>query len=167
MRLFYALWPDEATRAALALIQQPLQGRKTRVGNLHITLAFLGEQPATQLTALQSVLAGLAMPALQLTIDQLGYFKRQRIAWAGMQHVPDELYALQQNLSAALSQHQISFDQRNSFKPHVTLARDAPPPPEFSFAPVVWPVGEVALVQSVMEPQGLVYRVLASRSANA
>ena len=43
-RLFYALWPDAAARAALAAWQASLGGAPTRPDKLHLTLAFLGRR---------------------------------------------------------------------------------------------------------------------------
>src|ERR1700724_2954341 len=48
-RLFFALWPDAATSNALAALAQQVAaesgGRPTAPGNVHLTLAFLGDQP--------------------------------------------------------------------------------------------------------------------------
>ena len=98
LRLFYALWPDDTVRAALANLQTVVSGRKTPYENLHLTLAFLGEQPAASLAVLEKILADLAVPEMKLTLDRIGYFKQSRIAWAGMHAVPDELFKLQRQL---------------------------------------------------------------------
>ena len=42
LRLFFALWPDDPTRSALAQLQTPIRGRITPYEHLHLTLAFLG-----------------------------------------------------------------------------------------------------------------------------
>ncbi len=167
MRLFFALWPDENTRAQLAELQRELKGRKTRRENLHMTLAFLGEQPEACLPSLQSLLHELTVPKIDLLIDRIGYFSRQRIAWAGMQHVPESLLLMQRELSTALEQSGIAFDRRKQFKPHITLARDAVPPGAINFAPFPWHACQVSLLQSVMDSTGVSYRVLASQYCSA
>lgn len=167
MRLFFALWPDENTRAQLSALQHGLQGRKTRHANLHLTLAFLGNQPEHLLPILEEILKELTVPEITLEIDRLGYFSRQRIAWAGMHNVPASLLRLHGELNAALKHSGVAFDRRDDFKPHVTLARDASAPDSESFAPFVWHAGHVALVQSVMEPTGISYRVLTSQYCDA
>jgi 2'-5' RNA ligase len=163
MRLFYALWPDDATRTELMRVQAGIHGRKTHYENLHITLAFLGEQPTTVLPALKDILDHLPKSAMTLTLDRLGYFPRNRIAWVGMHDVPDTLFTLQSTLAQALLQQDVSFDNRSAFKPHVTVARDATAPPDMVFAPISWQANQVALVQSKAQPDGVSYRVLASR----
>lgn len=161
LRLFYALWPDDATRAALARLQTAFTGRKTKYENLHLTLAFLGQQPADLLPPLEAMLAALPGKSMPLIIDRAGYFKKNRIAWAGVHAVPDALHYLRRTLVQLLDRHGIAFDAHTSFKPHITLARDALPPQENPFEPIRWQARQVALVQSSPGTEGLTYRVLA------
>ncbi len=163
MRLFYALWPDDATRSALQRLQMLVDGRHTRYSNLHVTLAFLGEQPVAHLPVLKAILAGLPRTEILLQIDRLGYFPKSRIAWAGTHAVPDSLLALQASLTQALQQHEIGFDQKATFTPHVTLSRDAGVPLDRPFHPIIWPAEQVALVQSMQQGGVLAYQVLAQR----
>jgi 2'-5' RNA ligase len=164
MRLFYALWPDDGTRTELMQLQTNIHGRLTRYENLHVTLAFLGEQPTTLLPKLKEILDRLPESAITLTLDRLGYFPRNRVAWVGMHEVPDALLTVQRALTQALLQHDVSFDNRPAFKPHITLARDATTPPDIVFTPISWQANRIALVQSKTQPDGISYRVLASRS---
>jgi 2'-5' RNA ligase len=164
LRLFFALWPDDETRTALMQLQAPIQGRRIAYDNLHLTLAFLGQQPASTLPALKQILTHLTPSTPTLTLDRVGYFTRNRIAWAGMHDVPDTLLKLQQELAQAIAWHDISFDNRHVFKPHVTLARDATLPPDVVFTPFVWRASQIVLVQSVTRAEGASYQVLASRS---
>jgi 2'-5' RNA ligase len=164
MRLFYALWPDDATRAELMRLQTNLHGRMTHYDNLHITLAFLGQQPTSLLPALKDLLGHLPKSAMTLRLDRVGYFTRNRIAWVGMHEVPDALFELQGKLTQALLKEDIAFDSHSNFKPHVTLARDASMPPDLVFTPITWQANQVALVQSKAQPDGVSYRVLESRA---
>lgn len=162
LRLFYALWPDDGTRAGLMRIQAQMRGRMVRYENLHITLAFLGQQPANLLPVLTEILPQLPALPITLTLDRLGYFTRKRIAWVGMHDPPEELFKLQRHLAEMLAGRDISFDNRPDFKPHVTLARDARAPTDMVFAPITWRASQAVLVQSMTN--GGTYRVLASRS---
>jgi len=163
LRLFYALWPDDAVRERLAALQAHVDGKLTAYENLHITLAFLGEQPADSLPALGAILDGLPRDEIMLPLDRLGYFPKKRIAWAGMHAVPGALRALAGALADALIANGVAFDRRTDFKPHVTLARDADPPRDVSFDPIVWHAERIVLVQSVMQRGGVRYEVLAER----
>lgn len=162
LRLFYALWPDDTTRAALARLQFDLHGNKTRYRNFHITLAFLGDQPESVLPALQTLLTHIEDKEMTLTLDRLGHFPRNRIAWAGMHDAPAALMQLQAGLTRQLAQRQVMFESRALFRPHITLAREAAAPAEHAFTPIVWQAKQVALVQSLMAEDGLRYQVLAS-----
>lgn len=162
LRLFYALWPDDETRAALAMLQAAISGRKTNYENLHVTLAFLGNQPIASLPVLKEILSSLPQQDMTLILDRIGYFPKNRIVWAGTHAVPDALFELQQRLTTELLQRNIAVDTRATFKPHVTLARDAMAPDEVPFEPIHWRAGHVCLVASSAEANGARYRILAS-----
>jgi RNA 2',3'-cyclic 3'-phosphodiesterase len=164
LRLFFALWPDDAARSALSALQTSVHGRLVQYENLHLTLAFLGQQPVALLPALKDVLAHVPAAPLQMTMDRIGYFSRNRVAWAGMHEAPDALLALQRELTHALQRHAVALRQEPGFKPHVTLARDAASPVDLVFEPVVWHAHEIALVQSMTDGNGTRYTVLASRA---
>jgi RNA 2',3'-cyclic 3'-phosphodiesterase len=162
LRLFFALWPDEVTRSALTRLQFSLQGNKIRYRNFQITLAFLGDQDASLLPMLQSILANLDGQEMYLQIDQLGYFARQRIAFASMKRGSEELNRLQAKLTAELTAHDLKFESRALFRPHLTLAREAENPVSFKFDPIIWHAKQIALIKSVMHEDGVHYEVLAS-----
>jgi RNA 2',3'-cyclic 3'-phosphodiesterase len=149
-KLFFALWPDSATRAALAALLPLVQGRHIPPAKLHLTLAFLGQQEETRLPALLGILERLSVPAMQLRVDCFGYFARPHIAWAGMTQPPAALLDMQAQLMAALTAAGFDPATHGAFKPHITLAREARhAPPEAAFPPVWWNVSQVALVESV------------------
>jgi 2'-5' RNA ligase len=162
LRLFYALWPDDVSRAALANLQAAVSGRETRHENLHLTLAFLGQQPVALLPELQEILAELPKKELTLVLDRIGYFTKTRIAWTGMHVVPDALFDLQRHLMNRLAQKNIMADTQSVFRPHVTLARNAAVPVDTPFQPVHWHATEICLVASTLEKDGVSYRVIAS-----
>ena len=162
-KLFFALWPDEDTRAALARLQPLAPGRAIAAAKLHLTLAFLGQQPATALAPLLAILDELAVAELRLRVDMLGYFQRPRIAWAGMSAPPPALSALQAELMARLEAAGFSAATHGEFKPHITLAREAKcAPPAAQFDPIPWHATEVALVESF--PNGI-YMPIAAKHA--
>jgi len=165
LRLFYALWPDEKTRAALNALQIHVRGRKLRPANLHLTMAFLGDQSRHLLGTLKELADAVPMPAFDLSIEQLGCFEQQRIAWAGMRNPPRELLSLERELCDALQAGGIGFDRRASFRPHITLARDAPPPIDVAFEPICWGTPQLALVKSEAGPTGVRYEILHAREA--
>ena len=163
MRLFFALWPDDEVRARLERWSRELHalcgGRTTRPENLHVTLAFLGSVEETQVAEVERAAGEVAPKAVSLVLDQPGYWKHNRIAWAGASVVPPELEALVSELRGALAKSRIGFDAK-PFVSHVTLLRDAREPraiPEL--APIEWRLEGFALVQSVSLPQGSRYEI--------
>ena len=164
LRLFYALWPDDATASRLQQLQTPMHGRRIPYANLHMTLVFLGQQPAALLPDLKDILARLPRTELTLTLDRVGYFPRNRIAWTGPRHTPEALEALHARLVRDLVDRKVAFNAQHSYKPHVTLARDAALPQDLCFDPIVWNVTQAALVQSTTTAEGSIYRLLATRA---
>ena len=160
-RLFFALWPGAEVQAALAEAGAAALGRRkarrVAADKLHITLAFLGEVDDRTQACAESVAASLAGRAFDLSLDQLGYWGRRGLLWAGPAATPPALSALVADLGAGLEQCGLPQDQR-PFRPHVTLARKAPRLPSHQPIPAIhWPVRRFVLVASRLTPQGAVY----------
>lgn len=162
-RLFYALWPDALVAEKLERLQDGLAGKKTHRNDFHLTLAFLGEQPAQALPVLEAVLRDLSRPDMTFVLDRYGCFKHLDLVWAGMSAVPQALFDLQQNLNTALRASGVVFKQEATFRPHITLARKVKTMPETDFSPIVWSAYSLVLAQSESVPGAGRYRVLASR----
>jgi 2'-5' RNA ligase len=152
LRLFFALWPDAAARAALAQYARAAQavcgGRPMRPANLHFTLAFIGDVDAVRLDAILDAAAAVAPRRLVLDVDRVEYWRHNSIVCAGAGTVPAALAALARDLRAVLDAAGVRYD-RKRFVPHVTLLRDAGPVPPPSLAPVRWPVDSFVLAKSV------------------
>lgn len=163
MRLFFALWPDARVRTQLAHwaheIDAVCGGRLMRPENLHLTLAFLGDVDEAHIAYVEQA-AALAVPqAGSLVLDTPGYWKHNRIAWAGASAVPAELQALVSDLRASLVRSNIGFDAK-PLVPHVTLLRNACEPQRMpALPPIDWPFQGFALVQSLKLPAGNRYEV--------
>ena len=164
LRLFYALWPDEPTRTQLEALQTGINGRKVDAANLHLTLAFLGNQPRDSLMMLEGLLQSLILNPFTLTIDEYGYFSKPRIVWAGPSSPPEALMALQSALWRSLLDNGVPLKPAAVFKPHVTLARDAERLDRIRKNNLEWTVDTIALVESTSIPGGVRYRPVATRS---
>ncbi len=162
-RLYFALWPDEPTLRGLEIAQADLAGRKTQKDQLHLTLAFLGNQPIGKLPALAAVLEQLPETGFVIELGQYGYFKQQRIAWIGSAEVPLALLDLRESLLVGLSREALRFKDEARFIPHVTLARDAERPAQAFARSICWTAKRVVLVQSLPTRQGVIYSLIAER----
>lgn len=161
-RLFFALWPDETTRRAIAGLSGSLPSRVRRVpaANLHITLVFLGNVSGKQQEELVAGAGRIECPAFSLLLDRIDWWRKPRIIHAAPTDVPETLLQLVGSLRQLAVDAGISIDQR-PYRPHVTLARkvryagNLPAP-----APVRWPVDDFCLVRSETLPEGARYDVI-------
>ena len=73
LRLFFAVPcpPEQAAAIAQWRDGQLPSGRKVVPENFHLTLAFLGAQPATRLEALKHLAAAIEAPSFELKLDGL------------------------------------------------------------------------------------------------
>lgn len=116
------------------------------VENIHLTLAFLGEADAEKAV----VPAGRvhAIP-FDLPLDHAGYWRHNKIVWAGPREMPRELGELAAALQSELVKDGFSLEKR-PFAAHLTLVRKARPPASMPALPALrWPAREFALVQSL------------------
>ncbi len=169
--MFFALWPDDAVRAQLVHWSRELHaacgGRPTRVENLHLTLAFLGSVEDERAAGVERAANEVAPRAATLVLDQPGYWKHNRIAWAGASVVPLELESMVSELRSALARSHIGFDSKG-FVSHVTLLRDACEPKAMpALQPIEWRLDGFALVQSATSPRGSRYEIRKSWKGRA
>jgi 2'-5' RNA ligase len=160
-RLYYALWPNQPMVRKLGVAQTDVVGRKVNADQLHLTLAFLGNQPIDKLPALAAVLAQLPPQGFVIELDRYGYFKQQKIAWIGPTEVPLALLALRRALLMGLSTITPRLKAEPRFVPHVTLARDAQAPAQQFAKRISWPAKRIVLVQSLPTRQGVIYSLVA------
>ncbi|MEQ9393630.1 RNA 2',3'-cyclic phosphodiesterase [Haliea sp.] len=168
MRVFFGLNIDTDTRRALADWRDrhgAAAGRAVPAANFHITLAFIGELENRQLDALcRAVDAWKPEPpagAGEAFLDQVGYWPKPGIYWAGPSQPMPELAALARKLQHVGGLVGARLEKR-PFTPHVTLYRGCTEPPP---APDVLPAIPVAydhftLFASQMGRQGVSYQAL-------
>ena len=124
MRAFVAITLPDDAHAALERIQAGLPvGRPVPADNLHLTLAFLDDQPEPALRDLHDALAEIAPPAIDLVIDGLGCFggAEPRAVFANIRP-SDGLTRLRRAVLGAARGVGMRI-ARERFHPHVTLAR--------------------------------------------
>jgi 2'-5' RNA ligase len=163
LRLFFALWPDDATRDALnrtgKWLHQHWGGRRMRADTLHITLAFLGSTPADQLDVLAACADAVKTDAFELVLDQAGYWRHNRIGWLGASETPPQHVDLVGALNAALQGAGFAVDARPHV-PHITLLRNTAGGEVPACVPVNWSVSDFVLVSSRTETDGAHYEVI-------
>jgi 2'-5' RNA ligase len=169
MRLFFALWPSEEVRVQLGRWSRELHslcgGHRMAPQNLHLTLAFLGEVEAARVADVGRAADEVAVRRDSLALDWPGYWRHNRIVWAGTSSVPAGIGKLAQSLREALARHEIGFDPK-PFATHVTLLRNAREPKAMPvLEPIRWNVEGFVLACSQRQERGSRYEVLGSWSA--
>lgn len=167
-RLFFALWPDDSTRAACAEAARDLKLRMQPDGYLlkperyHITLPYLGDYVSPEQEAAAKQVAQLvSLPPFTLTLDQANSFKNREVPWyLAPLETPAELTLLHDHLRDALRNGGVAVE-RMRFTPHLTVVRNATVAlPPTRIKPVEWEVKEFVLIRSVLHDQPAEYQVL-------
>jgi len=165
VRAFIAIPVPEEVADALERLQRRLGfGRPAARDNLHLTLAFLDEQPEEVLEELHEQLSALRAQPFTVELAGLGVF-------GTAVHVPAAetpgLTDLQGRTLTACRRAGITL-QRRRFRPHVTLARlgkgQTPPPLRAELSEFQIPSMQVqsfALYESTLHPKGARHEVLA------
>ncbi|HET7393063.1 MAG TPA: RNA 2',3'-cyclic phosphodiesterase [Candidatus Binatia bacterium] len=159
---------------AIAQLAAEISGiRWVREENFHFTLKFLGLVEEPQIEPIGNALAQAIHPFRRFTISAkcLGVFpdiKRARILWVGLEG--NDMAALAKSVESVLEP--VGFPRENRiFRPHLTVGRWRHPmesQQELGGTFKRWKnvefgesaVDEVVLFQSVLKPDGAVYRPL-------
>jgi len=126
-RFFVALRPDPLSAGRLGRLATGLasscRGRALAGRDLHLTLAFVGELPASEGERLAALLAGLPERHPGFALDEIGRFG-PALLWAGPREDPSWLAPLVEAVRERLRAGGVRFDGR-AFKSHLTLVRNA------------------------------------------
>ena len=167
VRLFCALSLPDAVLDRLVHWQQRLPPGDFRVvprENLHLTLAFLGGRPASEVEGIRSELEQAAAAAGDIVLQPRRYRETRSV---GMLVFDDEDGAagrLAADLHARLERLGVYEPERRRWLPHLTVVRFRTPPrlgPELPELGTVRPSG-AAVYHSVLRPTGAQYVVLHS-----
>lgn len=174
MRAFVGLPLCNEALAALERAQEALgTGRLVAAENLHVTLAFLADQPVEVLEALHDGLAEIAAPAMALQFSGVAVKGRRvpSLVWAAVEDDP-HLAALRHDVRRAARQAGINL-RRERFRPHVTLARFGRSHParrdrledwlatHGTFRAGPFSADRMCLYQSNLTPEGPIYQTMA------
>jgi 2'-5' RNA ligase len=179
MRLFVAVSPDAAARAAAAAMQAEvrslttLDARWVAPESLHLTLAFLGSVDEAALPGLRDALAVAlaAVPPFAVGLGGPGAFpsgRRPRVLWLGVERGAEGLAALAGVVRTALRSLRVGYDETAPFRPHLTIARVRTPRRDRALAErlarpagtarTVWEVRSVTLFESILGAAGARHR---------
>lgn len=168
MRLFFALWPDDTARDALARLAEVVAheagGRPTAAEKLHLTVAFLGAVETDRAASLAHVGAAVAarVDAFEVSLERIGG-TASGVAWITPgTAVASALLALHAGIRDGLRERGFRVEAR-AFRPHVTLARGCTRVPRRqTIAPLRWHATAVSLVASQAQRGGSLYSDVAA-----
>jgi len=129
MRIFIGIDLDVEVRARIERFLEGVQGfapeaRWVRPESLHITLKFIGEQPAERVEAITARLQRVDCSAFEIRSAGYGFFptaKAPRVFWIGI-NGGSRLAELAKAIDAATAELGIPREDR-AYSPHLTLAR--------------------------------------------
>jgi 2'-5' RNA ligase len=164
MRLFFAALPDRTTAHRIAAAARELDldesARRVACENYHMTLAFVGEVPASKADTSREVGGAQRGFACAVRFDAYAYWSAARVVVAAASECPAALRELWCNLHADLARCGFALDPA-PFRPHVTLARKVSQAPVLqAMSEFFWTVHELRLMCSVASPTGPVYTVV-------
>ncbi len=171
MRLFIALDLPTETRTQLTALQARLPAglRPVPDENMHLTMAFLGDQTEAATEAIHEGLETLRAPKLTLGLGGVAVYgghRGQALALEAEGEAP--LHELHDRIRARLRGAGVQIERRR-FRPHVTLARmsgQSDPGPALAtlstaqIAPFT--VHSFGLYQSTLHETGAIYEALAT-----
>jgi RNA 2',3'-cyclic 3'-phosphodiesterase len=171
-RLFVAVELPEPIRDAIEDLVEPLRSidgfRWTPVGNLHLTLAFLGWVEPDTVDPIRERLptAATALEPFEARLAGVGRFPERgkaRVLWVGFDDPTGSLAELSATVARSL-EGLFQPDER-PFRPHVTVARARRPVavrlPALDVAPRAFPVEQISLFRSFLGGQHARYEALA------
>jgi RNA 2',3'-cyclic 3'-phosphodiesterase len=176
LRLFVALDLPAAAIAALVRFRDaaadPVMWRSLDEATFHVTLAFLGHRPQTDVAVVGDVLASLAPrepPALGLGAGLLLPPRRARVLTVALADDSGALGALQAEASEGLAAAGVFTPEARRFRPHVTVARIRPGARarrtvDVEPEPVAFEAGPVVLYRSHVRRGGATYEPLVTRT---
>jgi RNA 2',3'-cyclic 3'-phosphodiesterase len=171
LRLFVALELPAPVRAALVAFRDeaadPAVWRPLPLEALHLTLAFLGRRPASDVATVEGVLREAAGPAPRLALAGAVLLppRRSRVLCAALSDPDGTLAELQSRVSGGLAAAGVYVPEKRAFRAHTTVARlrpreRAPRSVEADLEPLEFHGEALTLFVSRLHPHGARYEPL-------
>jgi RNA 2',3'-cyclic 3'-phosphodiesterase len=169
IRLFVALpLPQDGVERLAAWQERELASvRDTRLvprSNLHVTLAFLGWRPASDVAGINEVAREAARASERPVLTATGYRETRSVGMVVFADEDGRATRLAGAVHEGLELLGVYEREKRAWLPHVTVLRFRRPPRARPALPDLGPVSpsEVALYHSVLLPTGAQYEILQS-----
>jgi 2'-5' RNA ligase len=179
IRTFICIEIPETIKGRIGSLQQELrklggQVSWTRPSNIHLTIKFLGDVPASRIEEIQRAveLATAGRPSFEIEVGEAGCFpspRNPRVLWVGLTSLPDPLKELHEAIEKELARLGFPREPRK-FSPHLTIGRIRAPQNAGRLAEELIKRGgetesfraaEVIVMRSDLNPAGSQYTPLA------
>ena len=152
-----------------------------RPQHIHLTLKFIGDTPNEDIPKIVDAVGEMLKNHKRFTMDfnRTGIFGSRyapRVLWLGMQNTPQELYDLEEDTLTSFDKLGYLRDRQN-FVPHITLGRIKELCEKQYFQKIVsgieqksyikQEVNEIILFQSILRPEGAIYKELKKLTINS
>jgi 2'-5' RNA ligase len=159
--------PPNVREALAALPFDEHVWRRVKPETLHVTLAFLGARPESDVAAIRPLIKAGPAPRLALGGVLLLPPRRARVLAVALDDPSGALAELQARVSAGLEALGVYTPERRAFRAHVTVGRLRPgvKPPRnaaVTLEPLRFEGAAVTLFRSVLHPSGARYEALAT-----
>jgi 2'-5' RNA ligase len=132
MRFFIALEIPDTSKDDLERVQSKLQElipefRPSKLDKLHLTIAFVGDEPEDLKEPLVKILneAVKEVPSFTVTpayLDGFPDLHQARVLWIGVKGDIDKLFLIRHRVKDGLKQLKLNVDERR-FVPHIALGK--------------------------------------------
>lgn len=132
MRFFIALEIPEQNKSQFHAIQAKLrilipQAKLTALDKIHLTLAFVGEQPDVLKNRLITLIqqAAQGIPPFEVTpayLDGFPNIHHPQVLWVGVKGDIDKVLLIRERIKDGLESLHLPADERR-FVPHITIAK--------------------------------------------
>jgi 2'-5' RNA ligase len=175
IRTFVCIEIPQSVKERIDELQNDL--RKTGAGvswprpsNIHLTLKFLGDVPASRIDRVSKAVERAASEVTQFEIEVAGTgcfpsARNPRVLWVGFTNIPNKLSDLYSSIESQLEIEGFPREKRK-FSPHLTIGRVRTPGTGASvagqliargFKPERFLATEVIVMRSDLKPTGSIY----------
>ena len=179
IRSFIAINIPAKIRNRLERIQHDLEKSNTdlqlvKLGNIHITLKFLGDVPVENIEVIRDAIRKsiLQVEAFPISFSKIGVFPNlqyPRVIWIGIEKGAKEISLLNTKIENSLSKFSLHQENRK-FQPHLTIARVRSDKNHKRLTSILEELEdikagemlakEICLMESILKPQGAQYNIL-------
>jgi 2'-5' RNA ligase len=179
VRTFICIEIPETIKCRIDSLQHELrrlgaQVSWTRPSNIHLTIKFLGDVPATRIEDVRRAVerAAAGRPAFEIEVGGTGCFpapRNPRVLWIGLTSIPGQLRELHSAIESELAGEGFPREAKK-FSPHLTIGRIRNPQNagrlaeeliRRGFEPESFRAADIIVMRSDLDPSGSIYTPMA------